>query len=221
MTKKLQRFRREKPAVDEMQNEDHFTRILELDFDDMIPFVLSNIRKKGLMSGLYMAVNILALLSIVICSIWGFYKGWYTWSGYVIQVVLGSLSGSLLIIPVHELLHGLAYMLLGTKSIKFGVSLKQFFFYVTADRFPVSRNELLFLALLPFITVNVCLLWLAIEWAPQYVILWGFLLFSHNLMCIGDFAISNFVLIEKGELYSYDEVGKKKCYFYRSLDRGL
>ena len=221
MTKKAQSIRLKKPDVDEMLNEDHFTRILELDFDDMIPFVLSNIRKKGLMSGLYVAVNILALVSILTCSIWGFYEGWYTWSGYVIQALLGSLAGSLLIIPIHELLHGLAYLVLGTRGIKFGVSLKQFFFYVTADRFPVSRNELLFLALLPFIVVNVCFLWLAIEWAPQYAILCGFLLFGHNLMCIGDFAISNFALLEKGTLYSYDEVSKKKCYFYRSLDGGL
>jgi hypothetical protein len=221
MTKKALFKRSGAPDLEQLQNEAEYSQILELNFDDMIPFVLSNIRKKGWMSWLFIAINIAALTGIGIYSIWGIRSGWITWSGFVIQFLLGVFAGSLLIIPFHELLHGLAYKLLGARKIQFGANLKQFFFYVSADKFPVNRRELLFLAMLPFIVVNAALLLAAIFWIPQYTVSCAFLLLSHNLMCIGDFAISNYATIEKGEVISYDEAEKRKCYFYKRLDSDL
>ena len=112
MTKKALFFRSNVPDVEQIQNEELYTKILELNFDDMIPFVLSNIKKKGLMSGLFIAVNVIGLFSIGVLSIWGIYTGWIPWSRFIIQLVLGILAGSIIVIPFHELLHGLAYKIL-------------------------------------------------------------------------------------------------------------
>jgi len=221
MTKKALFSRSSVPDVEQMQNEELYTKILELNFDDMIPFVLSNIKKKGLMSGLFIAINVIGLLSIGILSIWGIYTGWIPWSRFIIQLVLGILAGSIIVIPFHELLHGLAYKILGAKKIKFGANLQEFFFFVSADRFPVNRKELFFLALLPFGVLNVALLMGALFWLTPYSILFGFLLLSHNLMCIGDFAITNFVLNEKEEVFTYDEPEIKKSFFYKTVKRNL
>lgn len=221
MTKKALFFRSNVPDVEQMQNEELYTKILELNFDDMIPFVLSNIKKKGLMSGLFIAVNVIGLFSIGILSIWGIYTGWIPWSRFIMQLVLGILAGSIIVIPFHELLHGLAYKILGAKKIKFGANLQQFFFFVSAERFPVNRKELFFLALLPFGVLNVALLMGALFWFTPYAILVGFLLLSHNLMCIGDFAITNYVLNEKEEVFTYDEPGIKKSFFYKTVKNKL
>ena len=221
MTNKALFVRSNVPDVEQLQNEGLYTQILELNFDDMIPFVLSTIRKKGLMSWLYAAVNVIGLSGIGIYSIWGFCTGWINWSGFIIQLILGIFAGSLIIIPFHELLHGLAYKILGAKKIQFGANLQQFFFYVTANRFPVNRKELYFLAMLPFITVNTVLLMVVIFWMPQYTILLGFLLFSHNLMCIGDFAMANYVSNENEEVFTYDETEEKKSYFYKTVNSKL
>jgi hypothetical protein len=40
------------------------------------------------------------------------------------------------------------------------------------------------------------------------------LLLSHNIMCIGDFAMFSYALRQNGNLYTYDDIGKKKSYFY-------
>lgn len=221
MTKRALFFRSDLPDVDQMGNEELYTQILELDFDDMIPFVLSNIKKKGLMSYLFLVVNVIGLFSMGTFSIWGLYTGWISWSGYVIQLFLGVLAGSILVIPFHELFHGLAYKMLGAKNIKFGANLQQFFFFVSADRFLVNRKELYFLALLPFGALNLSLLFLAIFVLPQYFILFGFLLLSHNLMCIGDFAITNYVMNQKEEVFTYDEPEHKKSYFYKAGNSSL
>ncbi len=221
MTNKALFVRSKVPDVEELQNERSYSQILELDFDDMIPFVLSNIKKKGLMSWLFIAVNLIGLFSIGVFSIWGIYIGWIPWSGFLIQLFLGILAGSIIVIPFHELLHGLAYKILGAKKIKFGANLQQFFFFVSTDRFPVNRKELYFLALLPFGALNLVLLMVALFWLPQYSILFGFLLLSHNLMCIGDFAITNYVMNEKEEVFSYDEPENKKSYFYKTAKSKL
>lgn len=221
MTNRPRFVRSNIPGVQELQNEDLYTQILELGFNDMIPFVLSNIRKKGPVSWLYIVVNVLALVGMVIYSLQGLYLEWITWWGLITQLILGILTGSLLLIPVHELLHGLAYRLLGAKRIKFGANLQQFFFYVTADRFPVGRYELYFLAMFPFALINSMALIVIFAWMPQFIYFAGFLLFSHNLMCIGDFAIVNYVSKQTGEVFSYDEIEEKKSYFFKRVANKL
>jgi hypothetical protein len=221
MTNKALFVRSKVPDVEALQNEGSYSRILELDFDDMIPFVLSNIKKKGLMSWLFIAINVIGLFSIGVFSIWGIYTGWIPWFGFIKQLFLGILAGSIIVIPFHELLHGLAYKIIGAKKIKFGANLQQFFFFVSTDRFPVNRKELYFLALLPFGVLNLVLLMVALFWLPQYSLLFGFLLLSHNLMCIGDFAITNYVMNEKEEVFTYDEPENKKSYFYKTAKSNL
>ena len=117
-------------------------------------------------------------------------------------------------IPPHELLHGLAYRLLGARKIKFGMDLQQFIFYVTADRFPISKKELAVLAMTPFVLINLGLIALTATWISQFTIFSASLLLCHNIMCIGDFAIISYAFSQKGELFTYDDIEKKKSYFF-------
>ena len=203
------------PGVEELKNKENFHRILELDFDDMIPFVLSNIRKPGLFSRFYMLINLICLIGLIGYIVWGFLQGGLHWATLVKQFITGVFAGSILIIPVHELFHGLAYRMLGAKKIKFGADLQQLIFFVTADRFPVGTKGLHFLALLPFGAINILTLLLVVLWLPHLILFFGFFLLAHNLMCIGDFAIVNYAKNERGEIYSFDEPELKKSYFYR------
>jgi len=203
------------PDVDMLNNDDSYQKIMELSFDDMIPFVMSNIRRPGLFSRAYLILNILTLIALILWMVNGFLQGWLVWTTLIKQFLAGVFAGSFLVIPFHELFHGLAYKILGAKKIKFGADLQQLIFYVAADRFPVAGKELYFLALLPFAAINAVILTVAIIWAPQLTLLLGFFLFAHNIMCIGDFAIVNFTRLESGNVYSYDEIEKKKSLFYK------
>lgn len=205
------------PDVDLLNNDDSYQKIMELSFDEMIPFVMSNIRKPGLFSRIYLVLNILTLIALVYWMVNGFLEGWLVWTTLIKQFVVGVFAGSFLVIPIHELFHGLAYKILGAKKIKFGADLQQLIFYVTADRFPVASKELYFLALLPFAAINMVILTVAIIWVPQLIFLLGFFLFAHNIMCIGDFAIVNFAHKETGNVYSYDEIELKKSFFYKRV----
>jgi hypothetical protein len=203
------------PEVEQLKNDDAFRQILELDFENMIPFVIANIRKPGLYSRVYLILNMITLFTLGLLIVYGFLQGWLSWQKLIKHVIAGVAAGSLLVIPVHELFHGLAYRILGAKKIKFGADLHQLIFYVTADRYPINRRDLHFLALLPFAAINLITLFSIVLWVPQMSILLGFFLLAHNLMCIGDFAMVNYVRNEAGEVYSFDEIEKKKSYFYK------
>jgi hypothetical protein len=206
------------PDVNKLKDDDSYQKIMELNFDDMIPFVMSNIRKPGLFSRIYLVLNILTVIALILWLVNGFLEGWLAWITLIKQFIVGVFAGSFLVIPVHELFHGLAYKILGAKKIKFGADLQQLIFYVTADRFPVASRELCFLALLPFAAINAVSLTVAILWVPQLIILLAFFLLAHNIMCIGDFAIVNFTHKEPGKVYSYDEIEQKKSFFYKRVN---
>jgi hypothetical protein len=205
------------PDVDTLQNDPSYRKILELDFSEMTPFVLNNIRRNEKMAVLFMALNLATVIFIVVYVVWGITWDHLDGRKVVLQMLTGVLTGSILIIPPHEILHGIAYRLLGARHIRFGVDFQQFIFFVTADRFPISRNELRFLAMTPFIVINAVCIALTATWLTDWVLFSATLLLSHNIMCIGDFAVTSYANRNTGELYTYDEIEKKKSYFYEKI----
>ncbi len=204
-----------KPDAETLQKENSYRKILELNFSEMIPFVLSNIRKGGVIPLLYLSINLIFLFFIILYAAWSVKNGSLNAGKIFWQIVAGVLAGSILVIPPHEILHGLAYRLLGARKIKFGVDLQQFIFYVTANRFPISKKELAFLAMTPFVLINLGLIALTAAWASQFTLFSASFLLCHNIMCIGDFAIISYAFSQKGELYTYDDIGIKKSYFFK------
>jgi hypothetical protein len=206
-----------KPDVETLRDDDGYDLILELDFNDMIPFVLKNIKRKSALSILYAGINLAMFSFIAFCLINGIKSESMVWGPVLRQVLTGIVAGTILIIPVHELLHGLVYRLLGAKKIRFGTDLQQFIFFVTADRFPVSGREIIYLALTPFMVINIITIFIIVTWFPHLMLFSLFFLLSHNMMCIGDFAIVNYVMQEKRRIYNYDVVDERKSYFYQVL----
>jgi hypothetical protein len=159
------------------------------------------------------------LVFIILYLIQGVVGSELTWSAVLKQTAAGIVAGSILVIPLHELLHGLAYRLLGAKKIRFGADMKQFIFYVTADRYPVSGSELYILAFTPFVLINAVILAITLVWFPGYVLLSALFLLSHNIMCIGDFAIANYVHgMAPRRIITFDEPERKKSYFYEEVN---
>ena len=204
-----------KPDAETLQGENGYRKILELEFSEMIPFVLSNIRKGGVIPLFYISINVIFFFFIIIYAVWIVKTGSLNAGKILWQIFAGVLAGSILVIPPHEILHGLAYRLLGARKIKFGMDLQQFIFYVTADRFPISKKELAFLAMTPFVLINLGLIALTATWVSQYTLFFASLLLCHNIMCIGDFAIISYAFSQKGELYTFDDTENKKSYFFK------
>jgi len=208
------------PGVEELENDPGYRLILELDFNEMIPFVLDNIRRKSYISFLYAAVNILLFVAAVLWIVIGIAGSQISWLSVFKQSLAGLFTGSILIIPIHELLHGLAYKVLGAKKVEFGADMQQLIFFATADRYPVSGKELYFLAMTPFVLINLAIAVIFLVWFPHLSLYPLFLLLSHNIMCIGDFAMVNYVHHINSMVYTYDVKENKKSFFYEKIDGG-
>lgn len=204
-----------KPDTETIQSDPAYQLIYELGFQDVIPFVLAQIRKRNFFSAFYFASNLGLLLMIIILSTRGLSDHSLGWKELIIKAISGFLAGSFLIIPIHELLHALAYRILGARKIIFGADLSQLIFYVTADRYPVSGYQIHLLTMTPFVLINLIVAVLTGLVFHGGLLLAGFFLLSHNMMCIGDFAISGFISGKGGKIYTYDEPERKMSYFYQ------
>ncbi|MFO7669461.1 MAG: DUF3267 domain-containing protein [Bacteroidales bacterium] len=209
--------KRPNPDVGTLRSNPAYQLVLELGFQDMIPFVMTQIKKRGFFSWLYLTVNLTMLTLALIYSVRGLLDESLTWKRVILQTVTGIAAGSFLIIPIHEMLHGLAYRILGARKIIFGADPGQLIFFVTADRYPVSGNQVHLLTLTPFVCINLLTIAAILFLWPGGVLFSAFFLLSHNLMCIGDFAISGFIARTGGKVFTFDEPERKMSYFYKEL----
>lgn len=205
-------------SIRQIKESESFKLVRELKFNDILSFVLENIRKRNAVTISFYTILIL-FLSLFIGGIISF----FSINGVSIATFkvlgkcffLGFVSGSLLIIPLHEGLHALGFLLAGARKIKFGADLKQFIVYATAENFVAGRKSFFVIALAPIVVINlVCL---------PFLIFGGFeikffiitMLLLHNTMCIGDFGmLSFFVQNKEKEMYTFDDVGGRVSWFY-------
>lgn len=134
---------------------------------------------------------------------------------YPIQIALGLIFCFTILIIVHELLHGLAYKLVGAKKVYFGAVLSQFIFYAGSDQEKFNGTKFRFVALFPFASILVLGL-ISLLLFPEYFLFTCTVLFMHTLFCSGDFAVMNFMQqYDLKQIYTYDSREKKETYFYQ------
>lgn len=200
-----------KPTIEELRNEEKYRLILAVPFENLLPFLFDNMSAATKTMRFFYSFLIMCALSVIF-FVFQTEKafGQIFWYGLV-----GFLSSFTIMVPIHELLHGLAFKIFGARKLKFGKDIKQMMFYVTVNNFVMNRRQFSVLALLPFITVTFVLL--ALELLVPGPLRWFCLsaMFWHATMCIGDFAMLSFFEKNKNlELYTFDDVSKKSTYFY-------
>jgi len=205
-------------TADQLEHDPHFSPVNRLHYDNTLEFVWQNIRYKNLASGFYFFVNIFSLLFLLMISIHGFIILDFLPGRFLPCLLWGIVAGSFIVIPVHEGLHGLAYMLTGAPAVHFGADLKQMLFYVAANRHVLGRKGFYFIALTPFSVINILSILAASLLSPYWHIFFVCFLLFHNIMCIGDFAmISYFVRHPQKELYTFDDHQSRISYIYERI----
>ena len=187
----------------------------ELEHDDLIPFVQDAIKHR---TGYFYFYHSILLLFLFLTL--GFYfhlvwSGQLSWNKGLGAIMLG-VSIPFLTIPLHELIHMLAYKIEGAPQTTVYVNLRKFYFAALADQFVVNRQEFIRIALAPFIVLF--FLFTAPLFFNSPFVQQTFLsaLFVHIATCSGDFALLNYFAhhIDK-ELITFDDADNKITYFYK------
>lgn len=204
------------PKPEDLNDERRYRHLLTLPYGEIISFVLDHLRRKTGTTLFFWAFSLVTLGLAVTLRI--NIAGYFELKKIFLHSILGLVVFPVVIIPLHELLHIIPYMLSGAKRIRVGMDFRQFIFYVTAHRHVATSSLLRFVAIFPFLAVTATSLFL-IWWLPG---LWKYstavFLFVHTTMCAGDFAMISFCNIyRKHRVYTWDDADLKEAYFYEEI----
>jgi hypothetical protein len=194
-------------------------KIFEISHEELIVFVSDHVKPDNLPMQLFYLFNLPVLAYI-------FYKIYFilfvsplNWWHLVAVILLSLVVFAVLVIPVHELLHGLAFKLLGAKNVSIHAQWDRMLFYAIADKFVMNSKEFIFLALTPFIVINSALIFGIFFLHSELKVAAVVFLFFHLTGCIGDFALLGYLYKNrKTTILNYDDKTLKKSYFYEELN---
>ena len=202
--------------VEDLEDQSKYRKILEIAYDDLIPFILGYLRRKTGVTIFFWSVCIVFLGTTL--RIRMNIAGYYPFKDILVHSVTGFIFMPLLCIPVHELLHIIPYYLLGARKIRVGMDLKQYLFYVTAHRHVAAPRQFRIIAIIPFILISTALVFLILTMPGLWKWSLSLFLFVHTTMCAGDFAFLNFYYINKGKkIFTWDDAEKKIAYFFEEI----
>lgn len=189
-----------------------YTLLAEIKHDDLGDFTNTYYwqKRSWLILGHY-AFSLGVLAAIARVAFLGRYgvDDWLT--GFGLGVV-----GFVLLFPIHEGLHGLAYKLLGAREVRFAFSLRQLYAYALAHRFVMDSRGFAIVALAPFVVLSAALIAAAVAFEPfRFYLLCALLI--HTASTSSDFALLNFLWLNRARgVVTYDDADERRSYFYAS-----
>ena len=204
--------------IADLQDEKLYRLVRAMPIDELKPFVVEHIKKKNKFASGYMILTYALLIGTI--AFIAFFPTENTSQFKILLMYFGigvALCFSLLII-LHELIHGIAYRLVGAPKISYGGNIREFVFYAAANKFIADRSSFFKVALAPFVVItalsivtfligNVYIKWLAVG-----------VLLGHTTLCGGDFAMLSFFEEHKEkEMFTYDDMENKVMYFYEKI----
>ena len=199
-------------------NNPAFEQIEVIEHSNLKPFLRREIignQGWGLIAKMYQGMGLLLVAFALVKAFAPYLRTRETisleWMGWGVLFCITAL------IVIHELLHAIAYLIVGARKLSFGMNLKKFMFYVQADKQVLNYKQFMIVALAPAVVVGVVSLAGAIYFYGQplyysFMVIFGL----HGLFCGGDFGLLCFFENRKEEeIYTFDVKSEGKTYFYK------
>lgn len=201
-----------RPSPTDLQNADGYRLVGELEMNNPHPFF--NKYAKG--SWLVTAFFVLLVGGLGFLISISFIQAWKQ-PGMYWQVAVAIAFVFVILLPIHEGIHAIAYRALGATDIRFSYTWRKLAVYTCAHRFVIHRKEIIPLALAPFVVITSALLMLAgLLPDARFFFLWS--LWFHAALCGGDMILVAYALRNRDwDLYNFDDVEAGKSYFYERI----
>lgn len=205
-----------KLKVEDLDDPSRFRHLFTLSYSEIVPFVVDYIRRRSAVTLFFWAATLTFLGIAIVIRI--NIAGYFELKRIFLHTLLGTIIFPVAVIPVHELLHALPFLLSGAKKIRAGMDLKQFIFFITVHRTVITPGTFKTVALVPFavsvITIPVLIFLLPGIWKWSL----SLLLFVHSTMCAGDFAMLNYYYLNRHrKIFSWDDADRREAYFFEEL----
>lgn len=128
----------------------------------------------------------------------------------------------LVLLPLHEVIHALAYKYFGAPKIQFRMHWKKAMVMTEAPGFLIAARPFVVVALAPAVIISMLLI-LVVIFTPFLTSLFtAVLLFLHTLCCGGDMALVSFCLEHSDKnLWTKDDPDEAVSYFYSANEKTI
>jgi hypothetical protein len=204
-----------KYSPDDIKSNPHFVLLDELNYNEIVDFAAKYIRKRNPSMIIYYIFLIGTFLLTIGSLVYGMVDHNREFGSIMKQYLYGLILSFSAMIPIHEIIHGIIYVLLGARKVFFGAEFKQFAFYAVADEFVTGRTGFYMLAIGPLLIVSILSLlgFILVHGVASYTYI--SILFFHTTMCIGDFALMSYYDTHRDKkLYTFDDIKNRVSYFY-------
>lgn len=205
------------PSIEDLQNSDKYELIEELHHSQIKDFVISRLSGNNILIRTFMyyqvamvVLGIFTLTRVIVLATRHFPEP--------LLFTLAALAFSFsVLVPVHELLHGISIKITGAKKIHYGAYFSKFIFYAEADRHVMNRKQFAFVALTPLVVIKVLtLIGIFLLWNSGWVYFMATIMSVHSLFCAGDIGLlSVFYSDVHSASYTFDVKSEEKSYYYR------
>ncbi len=203
------------PSIEELHDPNKFEQIAELGHPQIKDFVLEQLAKGGTLVTSYMIYQVLMMLVGIWFIIRAAILAFDNFSSPLVMTGLSLIFSFTLLIPIHELLHGLALKITGARNVHYGGYLRKFIFYAEADRHVLNKKQFAFVALTPLIMVQVLtLVGILIFWYSPVFYFSIIVMAAHSFFCAGDIGLLT-IFLRNSEVYTYDVREEKKSYYFK------
>lgn len=200
----------EKPTPEELENSEKFKKLQDLDHNEMVPFLLENLKNNNPINAFFKHGTML-LIALILFMCIGRWNSTLFFAGLGVGLIFTFTVGLIL----HEVLHLLVYKILGAKKTRLKALWDQGAVAAVADQFVVSEKEFYWLAFTPYAvltTAGLIALFMTTGWVFYAV---SFFLVLHATACIGDFSLAGYMYENRNrEIYTFDDVDNDRSYFY-------
>jgi hypothetical protein len=178
------------PTIAELQNEEQFELIAELNHKEIKEFVLDQLSSGGKLVSLYMVYQLLMVILGLFLLIWTTVQAFKNNTEplkYILAALFFSFS---FLIVIHELLHGFALKQMGAPKVNYGAYFRKFIFFAEADQHVMNKKEFTIIALTPLVVVKIIsMVGLILFYNHPIVLLFVMVMCIHSLFCAGDIGL--------------------------------
>jgi hypothetical protein len=200
------------PIISSLQNKG-YTLDETFGHNDIIPFILRFLFARNHVTIAFLLLNVSLLLWLIITAVFRISQNEISVGNAVLFAVLGGLS-TVLLVPLHEGIHGLAYKIRGASRVIYRANWRKLYFMAIAPDFIVSRGSFYFIGLSPFLLISSGGIFASLYSGAFMQIFWVSLIFVHCTMCAGDFGLMSYFASKQGEdVVTFDDALNEKTYF--------
>jgi len=204
----------QKPSIAQLHDPQLYEVIADVGHDEVVRFIQPHLKRLSWITAAYWCLNAAVLAGIV-----------FRWLQSGLRIMdafpitcLGMVAGYLVLLPIHEHVHAVAYRMIGAAETQVRYNLRRLTGFCEAPWAIVSGGEFVRVCLAPLAVLNPILAILAFWPSPGKLALFlagGLLL--HTGACSGDIALVNFVWHHRGRaLFTYDDPERKRGCFFRN-----